>query len=125
MADDSSGDSVLATRAMDRVLQAEREELAAIAECERQSAAALEQARAQRRALLERTQTRIVKLRARVAQALERRSAEILEEHRRASTAEVEQFADPARRDAALNRLAARLTTAEDTRSADEPAARP
>jgi hypothetical protein len=122
MVDDSSGDvHVLAiTRAMDRVLQAERDELAAIAECEQQSAAALEQARAQRRALLERTQARIVALRARVARALERRTADILEKHRRATTAEVAQFSDPARRQAALERLAARLTTPDDDRAADE-----
>ena len=102
---------------MDRVLHAEHEARAAIAECERQSAAAIEQARAQRRALIERTQARIVKLRARVAHALERRSEEILERHRRASTAELQQLADPGRREAALARLAARLT------STDEPAA--
>ncbi|HVN46821.1 MAG TPA: hypothetical protein VMT66_16450 [Steroidobacteraceae bacterium] len=100
--------------AMDRVLRAEHEARIAIAECERESAAAIEQARAQRRALIERTQARIVKLRARIAQALERRTAEILERHRRASTAELEQLADPARRDAALERLAARLTTSTD-----------
>lgn len=116
--DPQGATEVATTAAMDRVLQAERNALAAIAECERQSAAAVEQARAQRRALLERTQARIVKLRARVAQALERRAADILERHRRASTAEVQQFADPGRRDVALERLAARLTTAADAEPA-------
>ena len=111
--DPSSPSEVAATAAMDRVLQAERDALAAMAECERLSATELEQARQRRRTLLERTQARIVALHARAAQALERRAAGILERHLRSTTAEVEQLADPERRQAALERLAARLTTAE------------
>jgi ATPase subunit of ABC transporter with duplicated ATPase domains len=112
-ADPGSPSEVAATAAMDRVLQAERHALAALAECERLSAAELEQARQRRRTILEHTQARIVALHARAAQALERRAAEILERHLRSATAEVEQLADPERRRAALERLAARLTTAE------------
>jgi len=112
--DPSSGPAeVAATAAMDRVLQAERDALAVVAECERLSAAELEQARQRRRTILERTQARIVALHARAAQALERRAAEILERHLRSATAEVEQLADPQRRQVALERLVARLTTAE------------
>lgn len=111
--DPDSPSEVAATAAMDRVLQAERDALAAVAECERLSAAGLEEARRERRTILERTQARIVALHARAAQALERRAAEILERHLRSATAEVEQLADPGRRQAALERLAARLTTAE------------
>lgn len=112
--DPSNPSEVAATAAMDRVLQAERDALAAMAECERLSATELEQARERRRTLLERTQARIVALHARAAQALERRGAEILERHLRSATAEVEELADPQRRQAALERLAARLATAED-----------
>jgi vacuolar-type H+-ATPase subunit H len=100
--------------AMERVLQAEREATAAIAECERAGTEAVERAREQRRAILERAQARIVALHARAAQALERRGEEILQKHLRSSTAEVEQLADPARRQAALGRLAARLSTGTD-----------
>jgi hypothetical protein len=59
-----------------------------------------------------------VRLRARIAQALEQRCAEILETHRQASAAELQQLADPGRRDAALERLAVRLTTSTDSDSA-------
>ena len=114
MIDDPDQASEGATiRAMDRVLQAERDALAAIADCERHSAGELEQARQQRRTILERTQARIVALHTRAVQALERRAAEILEKHLRSATAAVEQLADPGRRRAALERLAARLTTVE------------
>jgi vacuolar-type H+-ATPase subunit H len=105
--------------AMDRVLHAERAALAALEECERQSAADLEHARQQRRAILERTQARIVALHERAAQALERRGADIHERHLRSSTAEVEQLADPGRRRVTIERLAARLTTADGTNSDD------
>jgi len=111
--DPSSPSAVAATAAMDRILQAEREALAAVAECERLSAAELEQARQRRRTILERTQARIVSLHARAVQTLGRRGAEILEKHLRSATAEAEQLADPGRRRAALERLAARLTTIE------------
>jgi len=104
---------VATTQAMDRVLQAEREAIAAVGDCEREAAAALEAARLKRRGILERTQARIVALHARAAQAVEKRAAGILAEHRRTATDEVAQLADPARRSAALERLAARLTTAE------------
>jgi len=111
--DSDKSSAVAITHAMDRVLQAERDALAAIAECERQSASELERARLKRRAILERIQARIVALHARAAEALERRGAAILEQHRRMATAAVEQLADPERRREALERLAARLTTAE------------
>ena len=113
--DESS--ALTSSEAMDRVLQAERDALAAVAECERESADTLEQARGRRRALLERTQGRIVALHARAAAALERRSAAILAQHQQAARAEVAQLADPELRRAALERLAARLTTAEDSLS--------
>ena len=113
MPDLSSPSEVAATAAMDRVLQAERDALAAVAECERVSAAELERAREERRTLLERTQARIVRLHGRAAAALERRAADILEGHLRSATAQVEQLADPQRRHAALERLGERLTTAE------------
>jgi len=114
MSEDPGNASEAATiGAMDRVLAAERDAIASVTESERQSASDLEQARRQRRAILERTQARIVALHARAVQALERRGAEILEKHLRSATAEVEQLADPRRRRAALERLAAHLTTAE------------
>jgi hypothetical protein len=103
-----------AGEAMDRILKAERDGLGAVLECERESAAALEQARQWRRTLLERTQARVIALQARAAAALERRSAGILGRHRQAASAEVAQLADPGRRQAAIERLAARLTTDGD-----------
>ncbi len=112
-ADPSRSSELAAAAAMDRVLQAERDALAAVTECERLSAAELEAARQERRTLLERTQARIVALHARAAQALERRAAEILERHLRSASAEAEQLADPELRQAALEQLATRLTTPE------------
>lgn len=111
--DPSSSSEVAAATAMDRVLQAEQDALAAVAECERLSAAELEAARQERRTILERAQVRIVALHARAAENLERRAAEILERHLRSATAEAEQLADPELRHAALERLVARLTTPE------------
>ena len=86
MSDNSGKLSLIATtEAMDRVLKAEQESIAAVAQCERESAAALEQARAQRRVILEHAQARTVALHTRAAQALERRSAEILDQQRQAA----------------------------------------
>jgi len=109
--DASSPSEGAATAAMDRVLQAERDALAAVAECERLAAAEIEQARQRRRTGLERTQARIVALHARAAAKLAEGAAEILARHLRSATAEAEQLADPERRQAALERLAAGLTS--------------
>jgi len=101
----------LVSDAMDRVLAAERAAQDAIAECERDYGQALESARQQGRAILERAEARIVALHARAAQALTRRAAEAAEQRRVSGTLTVEQLSDPARRAAALVRLAARLTS--------------
>ncbi len=98
-------------RAMNQVLEAERDAQAAVAQCERACAELLEQARHQRRSILDRAQMRIVALHARAAKRLEREAAELIEQRRKAAAALAGQLSDPGRRGAALDRLAARLTT--------------
>ena len=106
-------------RAMDRVLQAERAAQAAVAECERICADILERARQQGRATLERAQMRIVALHARAAKGLDLRAAALTEERRKAAAVAVAELSDSNRRSAALERLAARLTTTDAVRPHD------
>lgn len=106
-------------RAMDRVLEAERTAQAAVTECERTCAQVLERARQQRRAILEHAQARIVALHTRAAQGLALRTAELLAQRRQSAALTAGERANPARRDAALERLAARLTAAEEDQPRD------
>jgi vacuolar-type H+-ATPase subunit H len=106
-------------RAIDRVLQAERAAEATVAECERTCADILEQARQQGRVILERAQTRIVALHTRAAKGLELRVAELTEERRKSAAVTLGQLSDSNRRNAALQRLADRLTATEVVRSPD------
>jgi len=103
-------------QAMDRVLQAERDAQAAVAECERTCAEILEQARHQGRAILERAQARIIALHTRAAKRLELRAAELTEQRMKCAAVAAGQLSDPGRRAAALERLAARLTTTDAAR---------
>lgn len=102
----------LATEAMNRVLESERRAEATIAECERRCSEQLEQARAQRRAILERAQARTVALHTRAARALQKRSAQIMEEGRKAA-AGVGADDAPERREAALQQLISQLIAPE------------
>jgi len=116
MSSGSGNHAVVGTpsEAMDRVLQAERDAIEALAECEREAAVRVEQARQLRRAILERAQARVIALHARAAEALERRSSAILAEQQRSAAAASAALTDPGRARAALERLAARLTTTAD-----------
>lgn len=104
-----------ATEAMNRVLESEREAEATIADCERQCREHLEKARALRRAILERSQARIVTLHTRAAQALEERTAEIMEQGRRVAAGAAADDA-PERRTAALQQLVLQLIGPEPSR---------
>jgi len=106
-------------QAMDRVLRAERDAQAAVAECERTCAEILEQARHQGRAILERAQARVIALHTRAAKRLELRAAELTQRRMKSAAAAAGQLADPGRRAAALERLAARLTTTDAARPLD------
>lgn len=100
---------------MDRALEAERAAQAAIADCERQAAETLERSRERRRTSLERAQARVVALHTRVAGTLERQAAVIAEKSRQSAATAVEQLSDPVRFAQALEQLAARLTTSDDS----------
>jgi hypothetical protein len=109
---------VLVTRAMDSVLQSEREAQAALDECERECEHLLELSREQRRVIVERARARIVALHNRAAKALETRTTELAQQRRQAAAAAAVQLSDPGPRSSALERLTARLTgaSAEPTR---------
>ena len=102
---------VRVAHAMDRVLECEHAAEAAVAECEHACADILDRAREQGRAILERAQARIVALHTRAAKGLERRAAQIAEQRRKSAAATIRLLSDPARRSAAIERLAAQLTT--------------
>jgi len=97
----------LAVRAMGRVLAAEREAEAQIAECERRCQEEIEEARAARRALLARAQQRIVALHERAARAAAERSAALLAQSR--AQAQGTPAPPPARMQAALESLVTQL----------------
>ncbi|MEP6885292.1 MAG: hypothetical protein ABJC66_11130 [Gammaproteobacteria bacterium] len=110
----------LVARAMDSVLQAERDAQTAVAECERAGGRTLEQARQQARSILERAQRRIVSLHARAAQRLELDAAKIAEAHRKPAVLAVGRLSDPVRRSAALDRLALSLTSIQEIRAGND-----
>jgi hypothetical protein len=98
---------------MSRVLAAEREAEAKIAECERRCQEDIEQARAARRALLARVQQHIVALHERAAKTREERSAAILAQPRRQTDGAA--AAPPRERmQAALERLVTQLISGDD-----------
>lgn len=105
-----------ATDAMDRVLAFERDAQARVSECERACANVLEQSRRQAQAILERMQRRIVALHARAAKRVELQAAELVAGRMKSAAVAAERLSDPARRIAAVEQLAARLTTAEAAR---------
>jgi hypothetical protein len=105
---------VRVARAIDRVLEAERIAQVTVVECEKQGQESLERARQQRRTILERTQQRIVALHTRAARALERRVAQVREQHGQDATGGI---ADHQRLQAAIGILADRLIGLGDEES--------
>jgi hypothetical protein len=109
-AGDSGGDA-LAAEAIDRVLESEQAAQTAVAACERAGSLALEAARQQARGILERARARAVALHGREAKKLELCAASLMEQRMRAAVESVRQLSDAGRFAAALERVAAELTT--------------
>lgn len=107
---------------MNTVLQAEQRVLDAIKDCEREAAGIIGAAQQQARAISERTNRRIAQVHARCARVTERQIETMLKEHAgEASEARLE--AQACTLEAAVDRVAARLTGEEehDAPSAERP----
>jgi hypothetical protein len=100
-----------AAQAIARVLDAEREAQAAVAECERSGSVVLEAARQRARGIVERAQARTVALHGRAAKKVERCAAAFMEQRMKSAAEEVKQLSDPELLRLALERVAAQLTT--------------
>jgi hypothetical protein len=107
--------------AIDRVLVSERTARDAVEQCQRECDELLEKARAQRRAILDRAQQRIIALHARCTQTLARRVAGAGTDQRPGAAALLACLSDPTRRQRALERLAAALTTLSPESQDDVP----
>ncbi len=101
-------------QAMDRVLEAERAAQSAIVDCEKQGQALLEQARQQRRDILQRAHDRIVALHTRAAHAFELKVVQVRQQNDRPVPDTFVQYADEARLQAAIEKLADRLLVGGD-----------
>jgi vacuolar-type H+-ATPase subunit H len=112
---EQAGSNPLAAQAIDRVLEAERDAQAAVAVCERAGSKILESARQRARSIVERGQARTVALHGRAAKNLERCAADLMEQRMKSAAEAVKQLSDPGRFGAALERVAAQLTTAADS----------
>ena len=108
-------------RAFDRVLESESTARAAVAQCERECGEALERAREQRRRILDRAQRRIVALHLRSTEQLETRLADANEERAKSAQAVLLRLSDPLKRQRALERLAAALTSVAAEPRVDVP----
>jgi hypothetical protein len=108
--EDAGGDR-LAAQAIEGVLQAEREAQAAVAACEAAGSKVLEAARQQARGIFDRAQARTVALHGRAAKKIELCAAAVMEERMKTAAEAVKQLSDPGRLRAALERVAAQLTT--------------
>jgi hypothetical protein len=106
-----AGADPAAARAIDRVLEAEREAQAAVGACERAGSEVLEAARHRARGISERAQARTVALHGRAAKKLQLCAAELMEERMKTAAEAVKQLSDPGRLGVALERVAAQLTT--------------
>jgi hypothetical protein len=107
---EAAGDP-LAAQAIERVLQAERDAQAAVAECERAAAVVLEAARQRARSIIERAQARTVALHGRAAKQVERCAAAFMEQRMKSAAEEVKQLSEPGLLHLALERVAVQLTT--------------
>ncbi|HTC53914.1 MAG TPA: hypothetical protein VK700_18420 [Steroidobacteraceae bacterium] len=107
---DDTGDPA-AGQAIERVLEAERDAQAAVAQCERAGTLLLDAARQRARGIIERAQARTVALHGRAGQKVERCAAAIMEQRMKSATEEVKQLSDPALLRLALERVAAQLTS--------------
>jgi citrate synthase len=112
----------LIARAFDRVLQAEAAARDAVSECEQGANDTVERAREERQRILDRAQARIVAIHARCTRVLEQASTAAAEARRAAAANFVAQLSDQARRQRALERLAASLT---GNGAADQPSNAP
>jgi hypothetical protein len=106
-----AGGDPQAAQAIERVLDAERDAQAAVAECERASAVVLEAARQRARGIIERAQGRSVALHGRAAKKVERCAAAFMEQRMKSAAEEVQQLSNPELLRLALERVAAQLTT--------------
>jgi hypothetical protein len=106
-----AGGDPQAAQAIERVLEAERDAQAAMAECERAGAVVVEAARQQARGIVERAQARAVALHGRAAKKVERCATAFMEQRMKSAAEEVKQLSDPGLLRLALERVAVQLTT--------------
>jgi hypothetical protein len=102
----------LTARAIAHVLESERDARSAVLACERACSERLETARQHARRIAERAQTRSVAMHGRAGTKLEHYAAEIMEQRVKAALDAVRLVSDPATLSAAIERLAAHLTSA-------------
>ena len=102
----------LAARAIARVLESERKARSAVMACERACSELLETARQHARRIAERAQTRSVAMHGRAGMKLEHCAAEVMEQRVKAALEAVRLISDPSTLSAAIERLAAHLTSA-------------
>jgi hypothetical protein len=108
---EESGSDPPAAQAIDRVLEAERDAQAAVAECERAGSMVLEASRQRARSIFERAQARTVALHGQAAKTLELCAAALMEQRMKAAAEAVKQLSDPGQFGVALERVAVQLTT--------------
>jgi vacuolar-type H+-ATPase subunit H len=108
---EDAGRDALAARAIDCVLEAERDAQAAVTACERAGSMALEAARQRARGIFERAQARAVALHGRAAKQLDLCAAALMEQRMKTAAEAAKQLSDPGRLGLALERVAAQLTT--------------
>jgi vacuolar-type H+-ATPase subunit H len=107
----------LAAQAIERVLEAERDAQAAVAECEQTGSRVLDAARQRARSIFDRAQARTVALHGRATKKLELCVTALTEQRVKTAAEGVKQLSDPGRFGIALERVAAQLTT--ETASSD------
>jgi hypothetical protein len=107
----SAAASSVAARAIDGVLEAEREAQAAVAVCDRAGSNVLEAARQRARGISERAEARTVALHRRAAKKVELCAASLMEQRVRIAAEAVKQLSEPGRLRLAIERVAAQLTT--------------
>ena len=108
-------------RAMNVVLEKERQSRQRIEQCEREAAEILDKAQRRARAVADRTDKRITALRQRCAEITERSVDELLAEDRERSEPEAGRDSESSYIDVAVRKLAARLT-GDATDDSDMPA---
>jgi vacuolar-type H+-ATPase subunit H len=110
-ATDGTGGDLLAAKAIDGVLEAERDAQEAIAACDRAGSKILEAARERARGIVERAQARSVALHGRAAKKVELCAVALMEQRMKTAAEAVKKLSDPSRFSVALERVAVQLTT--------------